>query len=91
MKATKIKMKQGCGSSNNLVEIEQIYLEGCKENGYYYKSAIHNFLKENPNSIQVNIYPYPDLQPAVSQNGERYVRSEPNYTGKDNLLCLPRE
>ena len=91
MKATKIKMKQGCGSSNNLVEIDQIYLEGCKENGYYYKSAIHNFLKENPNSIQVNIYPYPDLQPAVSQNGERYVRSEPNYTGKDNLLCLPRE
>ena len=25
MKATKIKMKQGCGYSNNLLEIDQIY------------------------------------------------------------------
>ena len=91
MKATKIKMKLGCGYSDNLEEIDQIYLEGCQEDGYYYKSAVHNFLKEHPNSIQVNIYPYPNLQPAVSQNGERYVKSEPNYTGKDNLLCLPRE
>ena len=87
MKAIKIKMKPGCGSSNNLQEIDKIYLEGCKEDGYYYKSAIYDFL----NSIQVNIYPYPNLQPAVSQNGEKYVRSEPNYTGKDNLLNLPRE
>lgn len=91
MKAIKIKMKPGCGSSNNLQEIDKIYLEGCKENGYYYKSAIYDFLKRNPNSIQVNIYPYPNLQPAVSQNGEKYVRSEPNHTGKDNLLNLPRE
>lgn len=91
MKAVKIKMKPGCGSSNNLLEIDQIYLEGCQENGYYYKSAIYDFLKNNPNSIQVNIHPYPNLQPVVSTNGEKYVRSEPNYTGKDNLLCLPRE
>lgn len=91
MKATKIKMKPGCGFSNNLQEIDKIYLEGCQEDGYYYKSAIYDFLKRNPNSIQVNIYPYPDLQPVVSQNGEKYVRSEPNYTGKDNLLNLPRE
>ncbi len=91
MKAIKIKMKPGCGSSNNLQEIDKIYLEGCKEDGYYYKSAIYDFLKRNPNSIQVDIYPYPNLQPAVSQNGEKYVRSEPNYTGKDNLLNLPRE
>ena len=91
MKATKIKMKPGCGFSNNLQEIDKIYLEGCQEDGYYYKSAIYDFLKRNPNSIQVNIYPYPDLQPVISQNGEKYVRSEPNYIGKDNLLNLPRE
>lgn len=91
MKATKIKMKPGCGSSNNILEIDQIYLEGCQENGYYYKSAIHDFLKSHPNSIQVDIYPYPDLQPMISQNGEKYVKSEPNYTGKDNLLQLPRD
>lgn len=91
MKAVKIKMKPSCGYSNNLLEIDQIYLEGCQENGYYYKSAIHDFLKKNPNSIQVNIYPHPNLQPMVSENGEKYVRSEPDYTGKDNLLKLPRE
>ena len=91
MKAVKTKMKPGCGSSNNLLEIDQIYLEGCQENGYYPKASIHDFLKSNPNSIQVNIYPYPNLQPMLSQNGEKYVRSEPNYTGKDNLLCLPRK
>lgn len=91
MKATRIKMKPSCGSSNNLLEIDQIYLEGCQENGYYYKSAVHDFLKSHPNSIQVNIYPYPDLQPMISQNGEKYVKSEPDYTGKDNLLQLPRD
>lgn len=91
MKATKIKMKSGCGYSNNLVEIDKIYLKGCKEDGYYSKAAIHDFLKDNPNSIQVNIDPFPNLQPMVSQNGEKYVRSEPDYTGKDNLLKLPRE
>ena len=90
MKATKIKMKPSCGNSNNLVEIDQIYLEGCQENGFCYKSVIYDYLKKNPNSIEVNIYPYPKLQPAVSQNGEKYVRSEPDYTGKDNLLKLPR-
>lgn len=91
MKAIRIKMKPGCGSSNNLVEIDQIYLEGCKNNGYYSKSAVYDYLKNNHNGIQVNIYPYPDLQPMLSQNGEKYVRSEPDYTGKDNLLSLPRE
>ncbi len=91
MKAVKIKMKPGCSSSNNLLEIDQIYLEGYQENGYYSKASIHDFLKSNPNNIQVNIYPYPNLQPMLSQNGEKYVRSEPNYTGRDNLLCLPRK
>lgn len=91
MKATKIKMKPGCGSSNNLLEIDKIYLTGCAENGYYSKATIYDYLKNNSGTIQVDIYPYPDLQPMVSQNGEKYVRSEPNYSGKDNLLCLPRE
>jgi len=28
--------------------------------------------------------------PAISANGEKYVRSEPNDTPSDNLLKLPR-
>ena len=91
MKATKIKMKPGCSYSNKTTEIDQIYIEGCTKPGYYYKSAIYDYVKQHPNSIQVNIYPYPDLVPALSSNGEKYVRSEPNDTPSDNLLKLPRD
>ena len=91
MKATKIKMKLGCSYSNNLVEIDQIYIEGCQQDGFYPKASVHDYLKDHPDSIQVNIYPYPNLQPMLSQNNEKYVRSEPDYTGLDNLLNLPRE
>lgn len=88
MKATKIKMKSGCSKSNDLCEIDSIYLE---EMGTFYKKGlVHDYLLSNPNSIYVNIYPYPVLQPAVSPLGEKYVRSEPNSTQKDNLLNLPR-
>lgn len=91
IRATRIKMKENCFYSDNLLEIDQIYLEGCDENGYYYKEAIHNFLVEHPNSIEVNIFPYPDLQPMLSANGEKYVRSIPNQGKYDNLLRLPRD
>lgn len=91
MKATKIKMRLGCAYSNNLLEIDQIYLEGTNSDGFYTKANIYDYLKSHPGDIQVDIYPYPDLQPMISQNGERYVRSEPDYTGTDNLLKLPRE
>ena len=91
IRATRIKMKTNCFYSNNLLEIDQIYLEGCAENDYYSKEAIHNFLIEHPNSIEVNIFPYPDLQPMLSTNGEKYVLSTPNAAEYDNLLKLPRD
>lgn len=90
MKATKIKMKQGCGQSNNLLEIDEIYLTGCSEDGFYKKAAVHDYLVKNPGNIQVNIYPYPNCIPATSTNGEKYVKSAPDNTTKDNLLNLPR-
>jgi len=91
MLAKSIKMKSGCYSSQNLLEIDQIYIDGCKNAGFFKKANIHDYLKENPNSIQVNIYPYPVLIPAVSPNGEKYVKSSPNANTYDNLLALPRE
>lgn len=92
MKATRIKMKQGCNNSEDLTEINEIYLEGLSRPGYYPKSSIYDYLKNNPNAnIYVDIQPYPDLQPVISINGEKYVRSEPDYTGRDNLLNLPRD
>lgn len=91
--ATKIKMKPGCGTSNNLLEIESIYLTGFSEETFYTKKAIHDFLVENPSTdIKVKIAPYyPKLIPATSIRGEKYVKSTPNSTQNDNLLALPRE
>ena len=91
MRATRIKMKPGCYTSQNLTEIDQIYIVGCKIPGYYQKEVLHDYLKKNPNTIQVDNYPYPDLFPEVSIRGEKYVRSRPNWTTRDNLLSLPRD
>lgn len=91
MYATKIKMKQGCYRSNNLLEIDSIYIEGCNNPGFFKKHALYDFLKENPGTIQVKIWPYPNVIPAISSNGEKYVRSTPNDYAHDNLLDLPRE
>lgn len=88
MKATKIKMKSGCRYSNNVCEIDSIYLE---EAGLFYKKeTVHDYLLAHPKSIYVNIFPYPSLQPVISPLGEKYVRSTPDSTQKDNLLNLPR-
>lgn len=91
VKATKIKMRPGCGNSRNLLEIDQIYIEGCTEPGYFKKEVLHDYLKEHPGTIQVNIYPYPNVVPATSSRGEKYVRSSPDNSTRDDLLDLPRE
>jgi len=91
MYATKIKMQQGCSSSNDTQVIAEIYIDRCSDPGFYTRAAVHDALVKNPNSIRVNIQPtYPFLVPATSANGNKYVRSEPNDTPHDNLLKLPR-
>ncbi len=90
MYATKIKMKSGSDNSNQLTEIDKVYLEGCTEPGFYKKEVLHDYLKKYPGSIKVKRYPFPELIPAISSNGEKYVRSSPNDYQKDNLLELPR-
>lgn len=91
MYAIKIKMCPGCHNSNSCQDIDSIYLEGNNTNQFYKKGAIYDYLKENPNTIKVNISPCPYLTPILSSKGEKYVRSEPNDTTRDNLLKLPRE
>ena len=83
-------MKPGCGTSNNLIEIDEIYLTGTTQDGFYKKAVVHDYLQKNPGSIQVDIYPYPNCLPATSVNGEKYVKSSPNSNQRDNLLNLPR-
>lgn len=91
MYATKIKMKRGCAYSQSLLEIDEIYIEGCDNPGYFKKSVIHDHVKQYPGSIQVKIWPYPDVTHAISPRGEKYVKSVANQYGHDNLLSLPRE
>lgn len=90
MYASKIKMQRGCYNSQNLLEIDEIYLEGCNTPGFYKKEDIHDHLNNYPGTIQVNIWPYPNVVPATSAYGEKYVRSAPNSSQHDNLLSLPR-
>ena len=91
MYATKIKMKPGCYSSSNLLEIDSIYIEGCNNPGFFKKNVLYDFLKENPGTIRVNIWPYPNVISAISSRGEKYVRSTPNDYRHDTLVDLPRE
>lgn len=91
MLAKKIKMKSSCSYSNNVREIDAIYIDGCDNPGYFKKEVLHDYINENPKSIKVNIFPFPYLIPKTSKNGEKYVASEPNDTQNDNLLRLPRE
>ena len=91
MRATKVKMKYGCRYSNKLTEIDEVYISGCSNPGYFKKANLYDFVKENPGAIQVDIWPYPNVVGAVSVNGEKYIKSSPNANGHDNLLCLPRE
>lgn len=91
MYAKRIKMRSGCYYSNNLLEIDEIYVDGCNNPGFFKKENLHDYLKDHPGSIRVGIYPYPEVVPAVSSHGEKYVRSTPNGTTADNLLSLPRE
>lgn len=91
MYAKKIKMQQGCNRSQNLLEIDSIYLEGCNNPGFFKKEVLHDYLIKHPNSMQVAIFPYPNIIPAISSLNEKYVKSTPNQTQHDNLLSLPRE
>lgn len=91
IRATKIRMKPNQQQSNELTEIDSIYLTGVTEENFYKKEDIHDFLIENENiEIEVNIAPYPNLI-AVTNATQKYVRSSPNGTPNDNLLKLPRD
>lgn len=89
--ATKIRMRPGSHYSQSLTEIDSVYLSGHPSPGFYPKEDIHDVLLDHPNTIKVGIPPYPDVIPATSPYGEKYVKSAPNAYGYDNLLSLPRE
>lgn len=90
MKVTKIKML--VENSNNVEEIDSLYLEGAKEEKFYKKANVYDYLKkDDSNQISVDGYPGTYLQPVLSVRKEKYVRSIKNGTVNDNLLKLPRK
>lgn len=92
MRITKIRMRQGCKYSQNVVEIDSVYISGnIYSPGYYKKEAVHDYLLKNPGTIQSGIAPWPKVIPAISKNGEKYIKTNANKYGFDNLLSLPRE
>lgn len=88
--ATKIRMNRGAYNSDNLLEIDEIFITNSKD-GWYKKAVIHDHVKRYPNSITVKTSFGPYVVPAISANGEKYVKSSSNSTTCDNLLSLPRE
>ena len=95
--ATQIRMKPSYSNlsdifltlEDQLQEIDEIYLTGAPKEGWLKKKDVHDWLKLG-NKAAVNIAPYPELIPAVSVNGEKYVHSSPNKNEHDNLLNLPK-
>jgi len=86
--ARKVKMIKGKDTSNDLLEIDEIFVDGF---GWQKKAYFYDWLKKHPDSIAVNIAPYPKLVGQLSIYQEKYVKSKPNKYGYDNLLDLPRE
>jgi hypothetical protein len=91
MRAIKIKIKSGSFYSSDVQEIDSIYIMNNGVGSYSKKADVHDYLKKYPGTIQVDIYPYPNLIPEVSTSGEKYVRSTPDASKKDNLMNLPKE
>ena len=85
--AEKIKMIRGKENSNELLEIDEIYVSGI---GWRSKAYYYDYLTIYPNTLAANIYPCPKLVKQISPNNEKFVKSEPDKYGFDNLLNLPR-
>lgn len=89
MKATMIKMKSS-NSANSLLKIDSIYIAELGE--FIKKEELYDRIEYQNWNVNVNIGPYyPKVEGAISSNYEKYVKSIPNASGVDNLLCLPKK
>jgi hypothetical protein len=89
----KIKMNDGHKQSNDLLDIDQLYLDGkgSLAGTWHTKAYLYDYLKINPGSIQISIDPKPFIMPMLSDKGEKYIKSSVDLKKKDYLLSLPRE
>lgn len=87
MKATKIMMKSS-NSSNSLLEIDSIYIDELCD--FIKKEKLYDKIEYENWKVNVDIGPYYLKVKGVISNGEKYVKSVPNDSNVDNLLCLPK-
>ena len=88
--STSIRMKDGCYYSSSCQEIADIYLDGSK-NGWYSKVEVHDYVKDNPNSIRVNIGQItPTLYTQLALMAKSMWSRQANDSPHDNLLKLTR-
>lgn len=92
MYATKIIMKKSASTTDELLAIDQVYVVGNVyfKTGWYKTDFLHDYLRANPDSIQVNLTPFPALCPATGGRNEKIVKSAPDRHNSDTLLSLPR-
>ena len=90
MKATKIKMIPGFEHTDETPEIAAIYIEDCDNPRFYTPAELYEYVKKNPNTIYVDIAPFPKLVPIKSKMHGNFVRSAKNRFERDKLLELPR-
>ena len=90
MFAAKIRMNSGCEDSNTVLDIHSIYVIGYIEDKYLTVEEIHDYLRNHPNSIKADVFPYSFLIPMTGPDGKRYVQSTNNESGYDTLMELPR-
>jgi len=93
MVATKISMKKSTAAADELLQIDRVYVVGNVyfQTGWYKTDFLHDYLKSNPGSIQVNLRPFPALAPVTGGRNEKYVMSSLDMQNRDSLLGLPRE
>nr|WP_317413212.1 DUF3892 domain-containing protein [uncultured Solibaculum sp.] len=90
MRAIQIALKVGCRNSDCPVDIDKIYVKGERLDGFYKKEAVYDYVKQHSRSIQVDLFPNPDLLPALTERGEKYVVSTKDARSVDYLMRLPR-
>ena len=90
MYADKLHMNLGHENSHRPQDIESLHIVGSGWDGYYPVEYVCNFLLRQPESIQLDFYPFEDLQPAIEPYGRRYVVSSPDPQVGDMLLYLAK-
>lgn len=61
MYAKKIKMETGNYYSNNIQEIDKIYVDGCSNPGYFEKESLYDYLKKIREVLEYLFPPIPKL------------------------------